>query len=211
MVDVLLTHSNHLYSDRKQVEKMQPYPPLQTLLAASVLREHGISVALFDPTLFDPTLFDSTFNNPEGGFAAALDTHQPRLAVVCEDDFNFLSKMCLGRNRELAFSMAAAAGARDIPIAAHGSDASDHVAEYLAAGFDSVLIGEVEATLVELAQGRPRASFVVLPIAMAGPFKGPTRREPRARLGCASAARLGSGRHGSNTGGPGRKRTAIFR
>ena len=30
MVDVLLTHSNHLYSDRKQVRKMQPYPPLQT-------------------------------------------------------------------------------------------------------------------------------------------------------------------------------------
>jgi len=26
--------------------------------------------------------------------------------VVCEDDFNFLSKMCLARNRELAFAMA---------------------------------------------------------------------------------------------------------
>ena len=39
MADILLTHSNHLYSDRKQVRKMQPYPPLQTLLAASLLRE----------------------------------------------------------------------------------------------------------------------------------------------------------------------------
>jgi hypothetical protein len=37
MVDVLLTHSNHLQSDRKQVRKMQPYPPLQTLLAAACL------------------------------------------------------------------------------------------------------------------------------------------------------------------------------
>ena len=35
MADVLLTHSNHLYFDRKQVKKMQPYPPLQTLLAAA--------------------------------------------------------------------------------------------------------------------------------------------------------------------------------
>ena len=149
MADVLLTHSNHLYSDRKQVKKMQPYPPLQTLLAAAALRERGFSVALFD----------TTFHAPADGFAAALDAHRPRLAIVCEDDFNFLSKMCLGRNRELAFSMAAAAGARSVAIAAHGSDASDHVMEYLDAGFNSVLIGEVETTLVELAEGRPRASI----------------------------------------------------
>src|ERR1700685_4023934 len=149
MTDVLLTHSNHLYYDRKQVKKMQPYPPLQTLLAAAALRERGISVALFDPT----------FDAPEQGFAGALQVHRPRLAIVCEDDFNFLSKMCLGRNRELAFSMAAAAGARGVPFAVHGSDASDHVLKYLAAGFDSVLIGEVEATLIELAERRPRASI----------------------------------------------------
>lgn len=149
MADVLLTHSNHLFFDRKQMKKMQPYPPLQTLLAAAALRERSISVALFDATL----------NAPEEGFAAAIEGHRPRLAIVCEDDFNFLSKMCLGRNRELAFWMAAAAGARGVPIAAHGSDASDHVVEYLDAGFDSVLIGEVETTLVELAEGRPRASI----------------------------------------------------
>ena len=38
MADVLLAHSNHVYFDRKQARKMQPYPPLQTLLAAAVLR-----------------------------------------------------------------------------------------------------------------------------------------------------------------------------
>jgi anaerobic magnesium-protoporphyrin IX monomethyl ester cyclase len=149
MADVLLTHSNHLFFDRKQMKKMQPYPPLQTLLAAAALRERGITVALFDATL----------NAPEEGFAAAIEAHRPRLAIVCEDDFNFLSKICLGRNRELAFSMAAAAGVRGVPIAAHGSDASDHVIEYLDAGFDSVLIGEVETTLVELAESRPRSSI----------------------------------------------------
>ncbi len=51
MSEVLLTHSNHVYSDRKQTTKMQPYPPLQTMLAAAVLREHGIDTALFDPAL----------------------------------------------------------------------------------------------------------------------------------------------------------------
>ena len=54
MVDVLLTHSNHLYNDRKQVRKMQPYPPLQTLLAAACLRREGYEVALFDPALEPP-------------------------------------------------------------------------------------------------------------------------------------------------------------
>src|SRR5271170_5703429 len=109
MADVLLTHSNHLYFDRKQVKKMQPYPPLQTLLGAAVLRENGIDVALFD----------STLNSPEEGFAAALKLHRPRLVVVCEDDFNFLSKMCLLRNRELALWMAGVAKSRGVFTAVH--------------------------------------------------------------------------------------------
>jgi radical SAM superfamily enzyme YgiQ (UPF0313 family) len=142
--EVLLSHSNHLFYDRKQVEKMQPYPPLQTILAAAVLREAGITVALCDVT----------FDVPERAVPKALDAASPRLFVVCEDDFNFLSKMCLGRNREVAFAMAKEAKARGILAAAHGSDASDHPAAYLAAGFDYVLIGEVETTLLELASGR---------------------------------------------------------
>jgi len=143
MSDILLTHSNHLFYDRKQVQKMQPYPPLQTQLAAAVLREAGLDVALFD----------STLNAPEEGFEAALQRHSPRLVVVCEDDFNFLTKMCLLRNRELAFWMAAAARDRGIRCAVHGSDAADHLQAFLDAGFDYVLIGEVETTLLELAHG----------------------------------------------------------
>ena len=143
MAGVLLTHSNHLYFDPKQVQKMQPYPPLQTLLAASVLQRAGVDVELFDPTLVDP----------EAGFLQTLAQYSPRLVVVCEDDFNFLSKMCLGRNRELAFWMAGIAREKGIATAVHGSDSSDHVREYLEAGFDAVLIGEVETTLLELAQG----------------------------------------------------------
>jgi anaerobic magnesium-protoporphyrin IX monomethyl ester cyclase len=173
MTDVLLTHSNHLYFDRKQVTKMQPYPPLQTLLAAAALRERGIGAGLFD----------ATFDAPEEGFAKALDAHRPRLAIVCEDDFNFLSKMCLGRNRELAFSMAAAARARGVAIAAHGSDASDHVRAYLDAGFHAVLIGEVEATLVELAEGHPLASIHGLAYRDSSSIRHNAPRELRTDLG----------------------------
>jgi anaerobic magnesium-protoporphyrin IX monomethyl ester cyclase len=148
MAEVLLTHSNHLWSDRKQIEKMQPYPPLQTMLAAAVLREKGIDVALFDPTLIPPA--DAVIDH----FEAALKAHRPRLVVVCEDDFNFLSKMCLMRNRELAFEMAALSQRYGVNAVVHGTDASDHTAEYLAAGFSSVLLGEVESTLLDVVQGR---------------------------------------------------------
>ena len=152
MPGVLLTHSNHLFSDRKQVEKMQPYPPRQTLMAAAVLRGHGIPVALFDPTLVSPA----------EGFPAALEFHQPDLVVVCEDDFNFLSKMCLARNRELAFRMSEQARQRSVPIVVHGSDASDSPRDYIRAGFEAVLIGEVETTLLELASGKPKREITGL-------------------------------------------------
>ena len=144
-IDVLLTHSNHLYYDRKQVEKMQPYPPLETLWAAAVLREAGVRVGVCDVT----------FESPEARIEDYLETYRPRMVVVCEDDFNFLSKMCLTRNRELAFWIGNQARSRGIPAAAHGSDSSDHAREYLHAGFQYVLIGEAEDTLRELATGKP--------------------------------------------------------
>jgi radical SAM superfamily enzyme YgiQ (UPF0313 family) len=100
-------------------------------------------------------LCDVTFERPERKIETALDVCSPKLLVVCEDDFNFLSKMCLGRNREVAFFMAGAASERGIPAAIHGSDSSDNAGLYLDAGFGCVLVGEVESTLLELAQGRP--------------------------------------------------------
>lgn len=146
MADVLLTHSNHLFSDPKQVQKMQPYPPLQTLIAASLLRQQGYSVALFD----------STFAAPDEGFAEALAQHRPGLIVVAEDNFNFLTKMCLVRNRELAFRFAAAARHAGTPIVVNGSDSADRAGQYLAHGFDFVMAGELEDTLLELCRAGVR-------------------------------------------------------
>jgi radical SAM superfamily enzyme YgiQ (UPF0313 family) len=140
VVDVLLTHSYHLFYDPKQVRKMTPYPPLGTLYAAALLRRHGFSVAMFDTMLEDP----------KPGFPAALARHQPRVVVIYEDNFNFLSKMCLTRMREVAFEMADAARLAQSTVVANGPDASDHLGEYLRRGFDYVLLGEAEWTLFEL-------------------------------------------------------------
>jgi anaerobic magnesium-protoporphyrin IX monomethyl ester cyclase len=133
---VLLTHANHLYSDRKQIRKMQPYPPLQTLSAAAALRRAGVEVAFFD----------ATFDRDIG---SALARVGPDLLAVCEDNFNFLTKMCLLQNRELAFEMARAATASGIPALINSSDSTDHPDAYLHAGFDRVIRGELEAALVE--------------------------------------------------------------
>ncbi|HEX5483891.1 MAG TPA: radical SAM protein, partial [Terriglobia bacterium] len=141
MADILLTHSYHLFHDRKQARKMQPYPPLGTLYAAGLLRQRGYSVAVFDSTLEDPERY----------FAQALRQHHPRVVVIYEDNFNFLSKMCLSRMREAAFAIIRTARQYGCTILVNGSDATDHAGDYLQCGADYIMLGEAEWTLVELA------------------------------------------------------------
>jgi radical SAM superfamily enzyme YgiQ (UPF0313 family) len=114
------------------------------LLAAAVLRGAGLPVEVCDVTL----------NAPEEKLERCLARLAPCFVVVCEDDFNFLSKMCLSRNRELAFWTAQKARAYGCISAVHGSDSTDHIQAYIDAGFDFVLVGEVEETLRQLAVGQ---------------------------------------------------------
>jgi radical SAM superfamily enzyme YgiQ (UPF0313 family) len=119
---------------------MQPYAPLGTLYAASALMAGDISVAVFDTML----------EAPEPGFVDALKRVRPRIVAIYEDDFNFLSKMCLTRMRELAWQLAREAHEAGAVVIAHGSDATDQAEAYLRNGVDFVLRGEAEQTLVEL-------------------------------------------------------------
>lgn len=140
MSDVLLGQSYYLRFDPKLWEAMQPYPPLGTLYAASYVREHGYDVALYDAMLAES----------EQEWDEALQREQPRFAVLFEDNFNYLSKMCLLRMRAAAFMMIDMARARGCTVIAAGADASDHTELYLDAGADYVLFGEGDQTLVEL-------------------------------------------------------------
>ncbi len=173
MVDILLTHSYHLYYDRKQVRKMQPYPPLGTLYAAALLRKHGFSVAVFDSMLEDP----------ERGFPAALRQHRPRWVAIYEDNFNFLSKMCLIRMRQVARGMIELAKASGAAVVVNGSDFSDYAEDYLRAGADFVLLGEAEWTLLELLQSLVSNSGkdpdTVCGLAFLHPRTGQFARTPR--------------------------------
>lgn len=139
MVDVLLTHSYHLAYDRKQLRKLQPYMPLGTLHAAAALRAQGISVAVFDTMLTDPAHFES-----------ALSEHRPQIVAIYEDDFNFLSKMCLTRMRGVAWRIAAVAKQAGAVVVSHGSDATDNPELFLQHDIDHVVRGETEETLATL-------------------------------------------------------------
>ena len=102
MSEVLVGHSYFLRLDPKSWEARQPYPPLGTLYAGAQLRSHGYDVAIFDAILAAS----------EDEWESALDRERPRFAVLFEDNFNYLSKMCLLRMRQAAFTMLGMAKAR---------------------------------------------------------------------------------------------------
>ena len=139
MATVLLGQSYYLRFDPKLWEGMQPYPPLGTMYAASYLRQHGYDVALFDAMLAES----------EDEWEEALDKHRPRFAVIYEDGFNYLSKMCLTRMREAAFTMSEAAKRRGCTVIISGSDATDHKADYFEHGAEAIILGEGEIGLGE--------------------------------------------------------------
>ena len=140
MATILLGQSYYLRFDPKLWEAMQPYPPLGTLYAASYLRSRGYSVALFDAMLAAG----------ESEWAQRLNELQPDFAVLFEDNFNYLSKMCLLRMRQAAFTMLGAARQKGCTVIACGADASDNAQTYLDHGAHFVLRGEGELTLREL-------------------------------------------------------------
>ncbi|MCZ7545199.1 MAG: hypothetical protein M5R40_17490 [Anaerolineae bacterium] len=96
---------------------------------------------------YDVALFDAMLADPEAEWARALDQHRPRFAVLFEDNFNYLSKMCLLRMRHAAFNMIDLARAQGCTVIVCGSDATDHADLYRAQGADYVVVGEGEATL----------------------------------------------------------------
>jgi len=129
---------------------MQPYMPIGTLYAATALRENGISVAAMDPMLEEPS----------AKLDSLLATCKPQIVAVYEDDFNFLSKMCLTRMRDVAWMIAKAARAMGAVTVVHGSDSTDNPLLFLENGFDYVLCGEAEETLVQLCRSILRSEEV---------------------------------------------------
>lgn len=137
---ILITHSYFYKFDSKQWNTKQPYPPLGTIYAASVLRNCG-----FEVTLFDTNLADSPAD-----IIPSIIKKRPLYLVIFDDVFNYLSKMCLSKMSEAAYRLIDIGKQHACKIIIAGPDASDNYEKYLDAGADYVIIGEGELTLSEM-------------------------------------------------------------
>lgn len=140
MLSILVCHSYFLRFDHKQQERAKPYPPLATLQVAAELREAGHRVSFFDAMLAAGT----------ADYEQLLHATRPQLVVFYEDNFNFLSKMCLGKMRAACCEMIAVARRLGARVIAAGSDVTDAPEPYLRAGADVALLGEGLETLGSL-------------------------------------------------------------
>jgi anaerobic magnesium-protoporphyrin IX monomethyl ester cyclase len=140
MLSILVCHSYFLRFDLKQVERGKPYPPLATLQCAALLRRAGHQVSLFDAMLAGDL----------GEYDRTLQSVQPQVVLLYEDNFNFLTKMCLTKMRSAACEMVAAAHHSGARVIAAGSDVSDAPEPYLRAGADITLKGEGLPALLEI-------------------------------------------------------------
>jgi radical SAM superfamily enzyme YgiQ (UPF0313 family) len=140
MSKILFSHSYFMRFDPKQWATGQPYAPIGTLYAASLMRKQGHAVSFFD------TMF---VYGPEE-VILPLQKQEPDYFVIYDDGFNYLTKMCLTNMREAAFEMMKFARQKGCKIIVSSSDATDHFEQYLEEGADFVILGEAEHTLLEL-------------------------------------------------------------
>jgi anaerobic magnesium-protoporphyrin IX monomethyl ester cyclase len=132
VLSILVCHSYYLRFDQKQVLRAKPYPPLATLQVVAMLRKAGHRVSFFDAMLADGI----------GEYESLLGATAPQLVLFYEDNFNFLSKMCLATMRRAACEMIATARRAGARVMVAGPDVTDGPLPYLKAGADLALMGE---------------------------------------------------------------------
>jgi anaerobic magnesium-protoporphyrin IX monomethyl ester cyclase len=137
---LLFGQSYHLHFDAKLWREMKPYPPLGALYGAAVAREAG----------HDVRFFDSMLATSHTAWKQALDRHRPDVVVLFEDNFNYLTKMCLSRMREAAVEMIGMARRIGARVVVCSSDATDDPRIYVRAGAEFVVRGEGERPLLGL-------------------------------------------------------------
>ena len=148
---VLVAQSYFLTFDPKLEQAGQPVPPLGSLICAAVLRDRG----------FEVSFFDAMVASSESDCADLMDRVRPAVLVIFEDNFNYLSKLCLARMREAAANMIGMARERGIDVIVAGSDASDDPRFFLEAGACAVAKGEGEGTVADWLEADAGSRFAV--------------------------------------------------
>ena len=127
--------------DPKEFKRQMPYPPLGALYAATLLRDLGHEIVFFDSMLSQ---------NPKDFIKIMTEDTNIDLVVIYDDEFNYLTKMCLSRMRDLALTFIEQAFLLHLPSVIYSSDAIDHANLYLEKGCLASIIGEGEMTLIEI-------------------------------------------------------------
>jgi len=140
MAEVLFSNTYFLALDPKQEANKTPYPPLATIFAAALLRQNGHSVELADTHFL---------SGPSDVFPA-IDRFAGKVFIICDDGFNYLTKMCLVNMRNACLQMINYAKQKGCMVLVASSDTTDNKNQYLEAGADFIIVGEVEQTLLEL-------------------------------------------------------------
>ncbi len=140
MLDILFSHSYYYPLDKKQWANKTPYPPLGTIYAASLMRENGHSVSLFDTNL----------RSSSSEIEIEIQQQKPSFLVIYDDGFNYLTKMCLTNMRKAAFEMISIGKKYNCTVIVNSSDSTDHFQKYLETGADFIILGEGELTLKDL-------------------------------------------------------------
>ena len=165
MARILVGSVYFLRLDPVRWAERQPFPPMGTLYAASSLRADGHEISFFDSMIAEAV----------SDWDARLAQTRPDIAILFDDNFNYLSKMCLSAMREAGLAMITRAKALGIKVAVCSADASDHPELYQEAGADAVIVGEGEQTARDLvacwASGRADLSGIK-------GLAGNPRREP---------------------------------
>ncbi len=139
---LLFTHSYFLRFDPKQFKQAMPYPPLATLYAIALMKEHG----------YDVKFFDTMFCQNASEINDTIDFFKPDILIIYDDGFNYLTKMCLTNMREAALEIQKYATSKGCKVITSSSDSSDHYEKYLLSGANYIIIGEAEQTLLELCE-----------------------------------------------------------
>jgi anaerobic magnesium-protoporphyrin IX monomethyl ester cyclase len=140
MSNILFSHSYYYQLDPKQWKNKMPFPPLGTLYAASLLRNNGYTVNLFDTNLLKSPVT----------ILPIIKKTSPKYLVIYDDGFNYLTKMCLTNMRNACFEMIQIGKNNNCIVIVSSSDSTDHYKKYIENGADFIIQGEGEITLLEL-------------------------------------------------------------
>ena len=129
MTRLLLTHGYFLSEDEKEQQIMKPYPPLGLLYLSAFLKAHGRDVEVYDSTFGERSELLQQFDASPPGVLGIYTNLMTRRSVL---------------------DIMRAARERGWTIILGGPEAANYPAEYLDAGADVIVVGEGEATLLEL-------------------------------------------------------------